>query len=92
MGMPTCTVQLKGPDGINRVSVGVGAGEHSAGVAAAWNARVCTAVPAVVRVVADGCRRNSLAISFACLSAVFSYSLTVMVCHIHCLQHCTLTA
>ncbi|WIA37513.1 hypothetical protein OEZ86_014425 [Tetradesmus obliquus] len=26
MGMPTCTVQLRGPDGINRVSVGVGAG------------------------------------------------------------------
>eukprot|EP00878_Enallax_costatus_P002823 GHUV01003015.1.p1 GENE.GHUV01003015.1~~GHUV01003015.1.p1 ORF type:complete len:319 (+),score=76.79 GHUV01003015.1:136-957(+) len=26
MGMPTCTVQLRGPDGITRVSVGVGAG------------------------------------------------------------------
>eukprot|EP00775_Hariotina_reticulata_P011414 gene11414-11561_t len=26
MGMPTCTVQLKGPDGITRVSVGVGTG------------------------------------------------------------------
>lgn len=26
MGMPTCTVQLRGPDGITRVSVGVGSG------------------------------------------------------------------
>lgn len=28
MGMPTCTVQLRGPDGITRVSVGVGAGRY----------------------------------------------------------------
>lgn len=27
MGLPTCTVQLKGPDSITRVAVGVGTGE-----------------------------------------------------------------
>jgi hypothetical protein len=27
MGMPTATVQLKGPDGISRIGVGVGTGE-----------------------------------------------------------------
>jgi hypothetical protein len=27
MGLPTCTVQLKGPDAITRVAVGVGTGK-----------------------------------------------------------------
>jgi len=26
MGLPTCTVQMKGPDGIARIGVGVGSG------------------------------------------------------------------
>jgi hypothetical protein len=30
MGLPTCTVQLKGPDSITRVAVGVGTGEGGA--------------------------------------------------------------
>lgn len=28
MGMPTATVQMKGPDGIQRIGVGVGTGEE----------------------------------------------------------------
>ncbi len=32
MGMPTATVQMKGPDGISRIGVGVGTGEQRQGV------------------------------------------------------------
>jgi hypothetical protein len=73
MGLPTCTVQLKGPDSITRVAVGVGTGEGSCLEPIAWRrGRSSVLLAADVRAMWCPCPHltvlNAAVVSAACYS------------------------